>query len=469
MLSKIDDSVDITLKKAGLSIRLGASVGTWLVILLPLAIILGSFVHPSAEYNVAAVFASGLLGASVALVLHLQGSKGPTLSKFNPIFVGPIIVTALLFWLICHKGFFFCLSSGIFASLPISIGVPIALQHIPGTFTLGEITAVLQGILLFLFTAVTNILNRSKDIHFDSMEKCTLILQTGLLGLSVICILVTAFPGLRQLRPILALIVGIMGGAVLPALFIIFKENPILWMLHFITDDIQRVYLLLYWVMCCFFAITSVRVQVQNKQHASSAVRKIFHVLILAVYLPGLAWECTLLYLSSGIALAFLVLVEMIRLLKLGALSDYLQEGFIVFADEKDSGGISLTPIYLLIGCSLPLWIHPTRCALRAAVTLPVLSGLVSVGCGDTAASVIGSLFGKNKWPGSPKSIEGSVACVVAQIALVFLLSFSGMFQLTWLLTLRIIFASVVITIVEAKTDQVDNVALPLLMYILLL
>jgi hypothetical protein len=32
-----------------------------------------------------------------------------------------------------------------------------------------------------------------------------------------------------------------MGGAVLPALFIILKENPVLWILHFITDDIQRV------------------------------------------------------------------------------------------------------------------------------------------------------------------------------------------------------------------------------------
>jgi hypothetical protein len=47
------------------------------------------------------------------------------------------------------------------------------------------------------------------------------------------------------MRLILALIVGIMGGAVLPALFIIFKENPVLWVLHFITDDLQRVRMIL--------------------------------------------------------------------------------------------------------------------------------------------------------------------------------------------------------------------------------
>lgn len=67
---------------------------------------------------------------------------------------------------------------------------------------------------------------------------------------------------------------------------------------------------MVYWLICCFFAICAVRVQVQNHKHASSAVRKIFHALIVAVYLPGLAWECTLLYLSSGVALALLILVE---------------------------------------------------------------------------------------------------------------------------------------------------------------
>ncbi|CAB3366779.1 Hypothetical predicted protein [Cloeon dipterum] len=468
MLSKLEEGVDTTLRQSGLSMRSGASAGSWLAYLLPIAIIQGAFLYPSEEYNEAAVFASGLLGASVALVLHLQGCHGPTLSRFNPIFLVPSIVTALLFVLISGKGFLNSLLAGLFASLPVSVGVPIALQNIPGTFSFGEIAVVIQGVLLFIFTSIANISSRINHDHFDSMEKCTLILQTALLGLSVICILVTAFPGLRQLRPILALIVGIMGGVVLPALFIIFRENPLLWILHFITDDIQRVYLMVYWVICCFFAVSSVRVQVQNKQHASSAVRKIFHVLILAVYLPGLAWECTLLYLSSGVALAFLILAEMVRLLKLGPLGSYLQEGFVVFADEKDSGGISLTPIYLLIGCSLPMWIHPSRCALRAAVMLPVLSGLVSVGCGDTAASVIGSLFGKNKWPGSHKSVEGSIACVTSQIALVIILSYSGMFQLTWFLALRVAVAAIAVTIVEAQTDQVDNLALPLVLYILL-
>jgi dolichol kinase len=89
----------------------------------------------------------------------------------------------------------------------------------------------------------------------------------------------------------------------------------------------------------------------------------------------------------------------MVRLLKLGSVGESLQQGFLVFADEKDQGGVSLTPLYLLVGCSAPLWLHPSRCTLRAS--LPMLAGLLSVGAGDTAASVIGFSFGKHKWQGT--------------------------------------------------------------------
>ena len=199
-----------------------------------------------------------------------------------------------------------------------------------------------------------------------------------------------------------------------------------------------------------------------------------------------------------------------------------LNSGIASFLDEKDNpGSFVLSHIYLLVGLSFPLWVntitHHENCRLllrdegfndnsillgssssdivgsaggasnsvNTLVHVPgaidgvctcdgaviisnmvLLSGVLSVGIGDTMASIGGIRFGKVKWPGSKKTIEGSVCGVIAQVFVVLLLWLCGWvrsYGFYW--WIGVLISMVVCGAVEAFTDQVDNIVLPLIMF----
>lgn len=139
-----------------------------------------------------------------------------------------------------------------------------------------------------------------------------------------------------------------------------------------------------------------------SSKQASTSVRKMFHLLLLLVYVPGVLYECALLYIATGVALALMAVIDLLRILQVPPFAEILKRAFVSFADEKDTGVIAFTPFCLLVGCSLPLWILPCPCHCNALglnpKLLPSLAGILTIGFGDTAASVIGSKFGHTKW-----------------------------------------------------------------------
>lgn len=244
--------------------------------------------------------------------------------------------------------------------------------------------------------------------------------------------------------------------------------------------------------------VSAVAWQVNRRQQSNTRTRKIFHFLIVLVYLPSLIYQCSFLFLASGIALAVFIVAETIRVIKLAPFHSILDQAIKSFIDEKDAGLIALTPIYLLVGCSLPLWIHPCPCDLTDSAgfeILPLLAGVISVGFGDTAASIVGSKFGRIPWPceyigiysggkqvfhasslsfclikiDCAKTIEGTLAGILAQAVVLPFLIYFGFVRYTVHVTVKYLIAITASSLVETFTDQVDNLVLPLVMYSLLL
>lgn len=136
-------------------------------------------------------------------------------------------------------------------------------------------------------------------------------------------------------------------------------------------------------------------------RQSNTRTRKLFHILLVVIFLPGIIYQCQFLFMTTVLLLAVFIVLEMARTIELPYVGAALDQAIELFIDEKDAGTVALTPIYLLVGCSLPLWLHPCPwCSMDsdAIDVLPLLGGVLSVGVGDTVASVVGSKYGRNMW-----------------------------------------------------------------------
>lgn len=71
--------------------------------------------------------------------------------------------------------------------------------------------------------------------------------------------------------------------------------------------------------------------------------------------------------------------------------------------------------------------------------------------------------------PGSIKTVEGTLFGVLSQIFFVQALIYFNLLQISTQAFVKCLIAISVTSIVEAKTDQIDNIVLPLTMYILIM
>lgn len=154
--------------------------------------------------------------------------------------------------------------------------------------------------------------------------------------------------------------------------------------------------------------------------------RKIFHFMMVGMFIPALYVDPTYAALALGLILAIFLILDLLRASQLPPLSKPIASFLAPYVDGRDfRGPVVISHIFLLIGCAIPLWLALgalPRTGLGALAgwdvqtrDVSMLAGVICVGLGDAAASLIGRRWGHRKWFwGGGKSLEGSVAFAVA-------------------------------------------------------
>jgi dolichol kinase len=154
--------------------------------------------------------------------------------------------------------------------------------------------------------------------------------------------------------------------------------------------------------------------------------RKVFHGIMVAMLLPTIFLDPCFISLALSLVLAVFLLLDLCRASQLPPISKPLTNFLAPYVDGRDHRGpVIVSHIFLLIGCAIPLWLSlaaaprhgddPWAGWETSVRDLIMVIGVICVGMGDAAASLIGRRFGKTKWYwAGGKSIEGSLAFACA-------------------------------------------------------
>lgn len=216
--------------------------------------------------------------------------------------------------------------------------------------------------------------------------------------------------------------------------------------------------------------------------------RKVFHGMMVFMFLPAIFFDPAFAALALALVLAIFLLLDLFRASQLPPLSKPLTYFLAPYVDGRDHRGpVIVSHIFLLIGCAIPLWLSLSDTA-RIGISdfkdwdvatrdMGMVSGIICVGMGDAAASLIGRRYGRRKWLWSGgKSLEGSLAFALAvvlglSLARIWLLmgGWQGDNDDPWSITLgKAAIAATGASFTEAVlTGGNDNVVVPIILWLL--
>jgi len=233
--------------------------------------------------------------------------------------------------------------------------------------------------------------------------------------------------GYSQLsNPVLANIASLVVGGVFSGVFYfitnyifttqIINEEVISWLINYIRATELREKLLGAWLVALVATVPTVFVLAEFDKVSLNFRRKAWHYLLFAsLAYPALIQEPVFTSIAVLGSVFVFIVVEAVRAARLGSLGSFLNTHLRYFQDDKDiSGPLSLSYIFLLVGVAIPL---AYGVAKDDVVSIRSYLGLITLGLSDSTASFVGRNFGKIKWKGGDRTLEGTVTYIVVTFA----------------------------------------------------
>ncbi|KAM0898535.1 hypothetical protein ACQ4PT_021861 [Festuca glaucescens] len=258
-----------------------------------------------------------------------------------------------------------------------------ALIHTPGIRS--EIATVIQGILLGLF--VLPLLYKCSLqvwVYCQSLGKQrtqAVVKQaenrigSGVFYVSLLVALLVLVPSWTHL-------VGL-------------EVHPFVWILNYMfTNSHGRLALCVYWV--CVIYVSIRRFYSISKESTTERIllRKYYHLVAVLIFSPAVIFQPAFLDLAFGAAFAVFLILEMIRVWEVYPLGRTVHQFMNAFTDHRDSDILIISHFSLLLGCALPKWMSS---GFNDRPLAP-FAGILSLGIGDTMASMIGYKYGVLRW-----------------------------------------------------------------------
>ena len=210
-----------------------------------------------------------------------------------------------------------------------------------------------------------------------------------------------------------------------PWVSVFLHEEPFGWVWHRITSHPNPTLISL-WILTLssIYYLKDTLSLLPVSPSSLNLKRKYYHLIAMLIIVPGTLSSYNFMHLSLSFGLSFLMGCEILRVLKVKPWSDTIQGFVSEFLDSKDEEGTwILSHLYLLGGCGGGVWLNsllisssPAPFQFLSSVDLLPLTGLIVLGVGDSMASVLGLSYGKHRWWGTKKTLEGTFGGMILMV-----------------------------------------------------